>query len=160
MAVLTTAEVADELAIRALAQRFSDAVNRRDAAALAALFAPDGRWDVPGVTETVGPEAIGAAFDALMVHFAFLVQVLHSGVVELDGVRASARWYLTEHARDHEGGGSLFIGYYEDDLAFDGADWHFASRRFRFLYRGRDDLPGRAYPFSAEPASGGRGGAS
>lgn len=159
MALLTNEELVDELAIRDLAQRFTDAVNRRDGADLAALFMPDGRWDVPGVPETVGRDAIEACLAALLGQFPFLVQLLHSGTVELAGDRASSRWYLSEHARDATGGGSLFVGYYEDDLVRTGDGWRFSARRFAFLYRGRDELPGRAYPYAGH-AAGGLGGAA
>ncbi|MDA8280123.1 MAG: nuclear transport factor 2 family protein [Actinomycetota bacterium] len=152
MALLTDAQVADELAIRDLTQRFTDAVNRSATAEMAALFAPDGRWEVPGVTDTVGHDAIAARLAGLLAQFSLLVQLLHSGVVMLDGDRATARWYLTEHARDADGGGALFIGYYDDDLVRQDGVWRFASRRFAFLYRGRDDLPGRSYPYAGRDA--------
>lgn len=34
----------DLLAIRALTDRFNDAADRRDPAAMAAVYAPDGKW--------------------------------------------------------------------------------------------------------------------
>ena len=83
MALLTDAQVADELAIRDLTQRFTDAVNRSATAEMAALFAPDGRWEVPGVTDTVGHDAIAARLAGLLAQFSLLVQLLHSGVVVL-----------------------------------------------------------------------------
>lgn len=153
MAILTDTEVADELAIRALTQRFTDAVNRRAPAEMAALFAPDGRWDVPGVADTVGHDAIAARLTGLLGQFTMLVQLLHSGVVELHDDRATARWYLTEHARDHEGTGALFIGYYEDELVQRSGEWRFARRSFAFLYRGRDEVPGRVYPYAGRDAA-------
>ena len=152
MALLNETRLADEMAIRDLAQRFTDAVNRRSPGELAALFAADGRWDVPGVADTVGHDAIAARLTGLLGQFSFLVQLLHSGVVELHGDQATARWYLTEHGRDAEGVGALFIGSYEDDLVRDGGEWRFACRRFAFLYRGRDDIPGRSYPYAGRDA--------
>ena len=155
MAILTSESVIDELAIRELAARFSDAVNRRDGAQIAELFIPEGRWNVPGVPETVGHAAIESAFGALVGQFPFLVQLLHSGVVELDGERATARWYLSEHARGADGGGSLFVGYYEDELVRSAGEWRFQVRTFHFLYRGRDELPGRPYPHANPKETGG-----
>lgn len=153
MALLTDTDIADELAIRDLAQRFTDAVNRRSPTEMAALFAPDGRWNVPGVDETVGHDAIAARLTGLLGQFTHLVQLLHSGVVDLHGDRATARWYLTEHGRDPEGAGALFIGYYEDDLERHDGAWRFASRTFAFLYRGRDEVPGRTYPYAGRNAA-------
>lgn len=152
MTTPTDVRVADELAIRDLAQRFTDAVNRGAPDDLAALFAPEGRWDVPGVADTVGRDAIAACLRGLLSQFSFLVQLLHSGVVELDGDRATARWYLTEHARSTDGGGAMFVGHYEDDLVRRAGEWRFACRRFAFLYRGRAELPGRTYPYAGRDA--------
>ena len=39
---------ADELAVRSLAAAYTDAVNRRDADGMAAVFAPDGVIEKPG----------------------------------------------------------------------------------------------------------------
>jgi hypothetical protein len=147
MAVLSNDDIASELAIRSLTARFSDAVNRRAGSELGALFAHDGQWDVHGMPLAIGPEAVGVQFDGLIGRFDFLVQLLHSGVVEVDGSTAAARWYITEHCRDSEGSGSLFLGTYNDRHVLTDDGWRFARRRFRFLYRGRDELTGKSYPY-------------
>jgi ketosteroid isomerase-like protein len=149
MAVLSGDDGASEMAIRDLTARFSDAVNRRAADEIGALFAQDGRWDVHGMPLAVGPEAVSKQFEGLIGHFEFLVQLTHSGVVDVDGSVATARWYITEHCRDTEGSGSFFLGTYDDRHVLTEDGWRFAYRRFRFLYRGRDDLTGKSYAYEA-----------
>lgn len=148
MAVLNGGAVADELAIRDLVARFTDTVNRRASGALGALFVPDGEWIVPGVPPTRGPDAVSALLEQLLGGFGFLVQLVHSGNVRIDGDRASARWYLSEVARDESNQGWSFIGTYHDQLVRTADGWRFASRQFDFLYRGRTELPGRTIPFT------------
>ncbi len=144
---------ADELAIRNLVAAFSDAVNRRDSGALAALFVPEGGWTVPGLGTAEGSEAIAARLDGLLGGFPFLVQFAHQGEVRVAGERAAARWYIEELARAADGSGSHFIGTYHDTLQRTAEGWRFAVRRFDFLYRGRTDLGGKTYPFT-DPGEG------
>jgi len=145
MAVLSGDDAASELAIRGLTARFSDAVNRRAADDIGALFARDGLWDVHGMPLAAGPEAASKQFEELIGHFDYLVQLLHSGVVDVDGSAATARWYITEHCRDTDGSGSFFLGTYNDRHVLTEDGWRFAYRRFRFLYRGHDALTGKFY---------------
>ncbi|MGE3621426.1 MAG: nuclear transport factor 2 family protein [Acidimicrobiia bacterium] len=145
-------DVADELAIRDLVARFTDAVNRRATDEFADLFTDDGEWVVPGMPECRGGAAAGAQLAGMLEAFAFLVQLVHSGRVQVDGDQASARWYITEWAADGEGGGSYFVGTYHDQLVRTGDGWRFTSRRFDFLWLGRPEMKGKAKPFPEVPA--------
>ena len=49
--------VADDLAIRDLVYRYSDAVCRRDQVAWSATWAEDGVWQLPGAPRTEGRAA-------------------------------------------------------------------------------------------------------
>lgn len=146
--------LADELAIRDLAARFTDAVNRNDAAALGALFTDDGEWLVPGMETTHGPAAASARIADLRSTFVNLLQLLYSGHVDLadDGRSATATWYLAENASDGENS-FAFTGVYEDELRKTDDGWRFARRRFSFLYRGRTELPGKWYAHPAAPVN-------
>jgi uncharacterized protein (TIGR02246 family) len=144
--------LADELAVRDLAARFTDAVNRDDPTALGALFTSDGEWVVPGVRTTVGPDAAAEQIRRLRETFVHLVQVLHSGHVDLDGDTASAVWYLSENAATADGSGFAFTGVYHDELRRTGEGWRFARRTFSFLYRGKTELSGKWYAHPAAPA--------
>lgn len=147
MTTAATNDPADELAIRNLVARFSDAVNRRSPADLGALFVPQGRWTVPGVGTVEGGEQISGLLDRLLGGFGFLVQLTLQGEVRAVGDEASARWYIEEIARDSDDVGWHFIGTYHDRYTRTDAGWRFQSRRFDFLYRGRADLAGKTYPF-------------
>ncbi len=144
----------DELAIRDLAARFTDAVNRNDPAALGALFTDDGEWVVPGMETTHGPAEAGARIAQLRAEFVQLLQLLYSGHVDLagDGQSATATWYLAENASDGDNA-FAFTGVYQDELRKTAAGWRFARRRFSFLYRGRTELPGKWYPHPATPVT-------
>ena len=136
-----------ELAIRNLVARFSDTVNRRVPPDLGGLFVPQGTWSVPGVGVVEGGEQISALIERLLGGFPFLVQFAHQGEVRVAGDDASARWYIEELARDTNDVGWHFVGTYHDLYRRTDAGWRFLSRRFDFLYRGRSDLDGKAYPF-------------
>jgi uncharacterized protein (TIGR02246 family) len=147
MEVLNSELIGDEAAIRALTARFTDAVNRRSPEELGALFSEQGTWVVPGVGDTNGPVAITTLLADLLGRFSFLVQILHSGVVELGGDRATARWYLSEFAASDDGRGWRFVGVYQDRHVRTGDGWLFERRKFDFLYRGPADATGKQYPF-------------
>ena len=91
-------KVADELAVRALAEAYTDAVNRRDADGMAAVFAPDGVIEKPGFGDPViGIDKIRKRYHRLQSERDFLFQMTHSGVVEFVAEdRARARWWFTE----------------------------------------------------------------
>lgn len=136
----------DELAIRDTAARFTDAVNRSDGPALGELFTDDGEWLVPGMPTTVGRAAAAERIEGLRTTFANLVQLMHSGHVNIDGDRATARWYLSETASSADGASFAFTGIYEDEFVRTADGWRFARRAFTFLYRGKAELAGKWYP--------------
>jgi ketosteroid isomerase-like protein len=149
MAVLTESTVADELAIRQLTAAYSDAVNRRDFEAFAALWEPDGRWVVPGLEDAVGGEAAAQQLRALVDTMEFMLQFLNGGQVWVEGGSGRARWYIEEIGRTKDGQGVHFAGVYQDEHVRAGTGWRFARRRFDFLYRGLVERPGKAYAFPA-----------
>ncbi|MBO0840716.1 MAG: nuclear transport factor 2 family protein [Sciscionella sp.] len=137
---------ADQLEIRDLTARFTDAVNRAASADLAGLFIDDGAWHVPGLPPVVGHAAIAAQLDSLLDNFTHLVQLTHSGHVEVDGDDASAVWYITESAEDTAGNAHLFTGVYTDRLTHTAPGWRFRERSFAFLHRTRTPANGKWYP--------------
>jgi uncharacterized protein (TIGR02246 family) len=136
----------DQVAIRDLTARFTDAVNRRDSAALAALFTPDGSWVVPGTTVAAGRGEIAARLDGLLANFDRLIQLTHSGHVDVSDETATAVWYITESAADKAGNAFHFTGVYTDALIRTADGWRFAERSFAFLHRTRGTDAGKWYP--------------
>lgn len=147
----------DELEIRNVAARFTDAVNRAASADLAALFADDSTWEVPGLPPVHGQAAVAAQLDSLLANFAGLVQLTHSGHVDVAGDVASAVWYLTEHAVDAAGTEYTFTGVYRDELVRTAHGWRFRTRRFDFLRRAKSPARAKwyAHPLgTSRPAAG------
>ena len=136
----------DELAVRQLAATCADAVSRGDREAFASLWAPGGRWSIPGLKDAVGGEAASDRLIELLGQMEFMFQFLQGGQVWIEGDRAQARWYITEIGRTVEGKAVHFVGVYDDELVRTDAGWRFAGRRFSPVYRGSIDLPGKAYP--------------
>lgn len=144
-----TDATSDVLAIRDLTARFTDAVNRRDPEALGRLFTEDGEWVVPGVPTSVGPAAAADQIRGLLSTFTYLVQLLHSGHVQVDGDTASATWYLTESASDGADATFGFTGVYRDEVRRTEAGWRFSRREFSFLHREKRAAAGKWYPHPA-----------
>jgi hypothetical protein len=139
---------ADELEIRNLVARYSDAVNRRDSGDWGATWAKQGEWHLMG-NATQGRETIVAHWENLMTNFPFVMQLVHSGAVEVQGDTGTGRWYLTEINRTDNGAGSA-IGVYHDRYLREDGVWTFARRRFDVLYMGPPDLSGQLLPFPSE----------
>lgn len=120
----------DELAIRSLAAAYTDAVNRRDGAGMAAVYAPDGRLEAPAVGDPViGIEKLTRRFRRLVEKERdFVMQLTHSGVVEIDGDRARARWWFSEIKRPVGQGFEYVLGTYQDEVVRLDIGWRFARR--------------------------------
>ncbi len=120
----------DEMAIRALAHAYADAVNRRDAEGMAAVLAPDGVIEKPGYGEPVcGHEKILKRYRRLQRDREFLCQMIHSGVVHVDGDQATARWWFSEIKKPT--GSEDFqtmIGVYQDEARRLAKGWRFTRR--------------------------------
>lgn len=120
----------DELAVRALAASYSDAVNRRDAEGMAAVFAPDGIIEKPGFGDPVqGVDKILKRYQRLQAGRDFLFQMTHSGLVEVKGDRAFARWWFTELKKPVDADEWLLIfGIYQDEAVKLDIGWRYAKR--------------------------------
>ena len=83
--------VEDRLEIQALAAKFGDAVNERDVSAFAQLWASDRPiWEIGPRAE--GIDEIIAMLRRLFQIERYFMQMTHSGVVTIDGDRATARF--------------------------------------------------------------------
>jgi hypothetical protein len=129
-------QVADELAIRALAYAFADAVNRRDASTFELLWDENGVWEIgaPLHSITNGAHNIGTHMIELAEPLEFFVQLVHSGIVAIDGDQATARWSIQETGRSHTNGPYNAFASYEDVLVKREGAWRFARRSFRYVW--------------------------
>jgi ketosteroid isomerase-like protein len=142
-------QIAHELAIRDIVASYADAVIRKDADAWRETWAEDATWIVGGrVTE--GREAVVAQWIGLMSLFEFIAQYPQHGRIQVDGDRATGRWYVNELGRPHAGEPNLTMGVYHDTYARLAPGWRFRRRRFDLLYVGAPDLSGQVFPFRDE----------
>ena len=129
-------QVADELAIRALAYAFTDAVNRRDGAAFESLWDENGTWEIGAPLHSIanGAANIAAHMIELAEPLAFFVQQVHSGVVVIDGDQATARWSVQETGRARNKEPYNNHAFYEDELVKRDGAWRFAQRSYRYVW--------------------------
>jgi ketosteroid isomerase-like protein len=129
-------QIADELAIRALAYAFTDAVNRRDAATFESLWDENGVWEIGAPLHSIanGAANIAAHMTELAEPLEFFVQQVHSGVVAIDGDQATARWSVQETGRTRNNGPYNNHAFYEDELVKRDGAWRFARRLYRYVW--------------------------
>ena len=137
--------IEDELALRNLMGRYTDAVNRRDADAWIATWAEDGVWNLLG-TPVSGRDNILALWLQMMGGFEFALMLPSSGVFEISGDSASGHWYLHEYTRDHDGNASTMVSRYLDTYVKQGGQWLFQLRHYSFIYNGPSDMSGTYTP--------------
>src|SRR5262245_32288676 len=131
-----TTRLEDEAEIRKLVARFADAATRADKAAFAATWAPDARFEIkePLASSARGSAAIMTMFSKLRDDKLFFVQFVHSGVIDVDADRATARWITHEVGRGH---GEVYYrnyGIFADKLQKVDGQWLFAERVYHYIY--------------------------
>ena len=137
----------DYVAIRQVAERYVDAVNRFDAAAWGQTWAPDGEWQL-GETYR-GREQMVERWTSVMQSIPNVYMHVYSGVVDdVTGDSASGRWYMGEFLNLPDGSRSMnSICYFDTYTRIDG-QWYIKTRRFSALYRGPADLGGEFFKLS------------
>ena len=85
---------------------------------------------------------------------AFFVQFVHSGIIKVDGNKASARWIMQEAA---EGPAEFYYdnyAVYMDTLEKHGDQWFFASRDYHYMWLNTHPFPGDVFDLPAEGTNG------
>jgi hypothetical protein len=145
--------VSSEDAIRDLTFRFADCINRLDRDAFKALWWEDAEWALtaPYPMSESGLDNILAMYDRLLSGWAFFVQLVHSGVMEADGVRARARWTMREVARSESGTRSYDnLAIYDDTLECRDSVWRFTKRRYCYVWVDDKAITGQAFKLPAD----------
>lgn len=132
--------VADELAIRSLTAEYTDAINRSAVDEAIRTYADDSTFTMMDRPTVVGRDAIRAVLQATVERYEMITQLVHSGVVTVDGDRASARWQITELQFRGDGTRRFVIGRYEDTHVRSPEGWRFATRTFVARYLGDPSL--------------------
>ena len=125
----------DESAIRDLVAKFADAATRNDMALLATVWKVNAVFTIEEPLKNVrnGVDEIVGLVSQLRGNKEFFVQYAHSGVIELNADRATARWIMRETGK----GGEKYYhvaGMFFDSLEKINGKWLFAERTWRFAY--------------------------
>ena len=140
--------VEDRLEIQALAARFSDAVNQRDVTAFAQLWASDHPvWEIgpPLPSRAEGRDAIITMLKGLLRIERYFMQMTHSGVITIDGDRATARFVVRERGK---GDGTYYdnLAVYNDVLVREPTGWRFLERHYQYRFLDQTPFAGEAFP--------------
>ena len=112
--------MSDKEEIRNLVEKYADAVCRRDETDWSSTWHDNAIWNLGSIPPVEGRDAIVALWVQAMTGFPFVAQLIQNGTVEVNGDRATGRWYITEHLqfpeKDTEGNptGLFNIGVYQD----------------------------------------------
>lgn len=138
----TNPHLDDEQAIRALTAAYTDAINRSDIDDVARVYDDDATFTMMDRPTVVGRGAILDTLRSTVVRYSMIMQLVHSGVVQVDGAgaRARARWQITEYQIYPDGTSRVVAGRYEDELVRRADGWKFSSRTFTARYLGAPDL--------------------
>ncbi|MDR2858051.1 MAG: nuclear transport factor 2 family protein [Novosphingobium sp.] len=138
--------IAAEAGIRALHQRYTDAVWRQDAGAFARCFAEDGEWRISGMV-LKGRAQIGETITAILARFDRVLISFRTPILEVGEGTARARTYIDEKCIWKNGDTNISMGVYYEHFVEEQGRWLFRWRLFQMLYRGAPDLTGTFYDF-------------
>lgn len=139
--------VEDELSIRNLVARYTDAVNQRDIGAFRGLWAENAVWEIgpPLQSRAEGLDEIVALLSRLLQAEKYFMQMTHSGVIEIKGDQATARFAERERGR----GESTYydcLAVYEDVLVRETDGWRFTKRFYHYRFLDQSPFGGEAFP--------------
>jgi SnoaL-like domain len=123
--------MSEHLAIQDVISRYTNAVTRRDWAAITATFSPKATWEVVGGPHNFKLEgaALGSGIRQAIETTSSLIQLITPSSIEVNGTQAVAHCNLHEFGemidRKHHFEAS---GLYDDVLEKVGEHWRFASR--------------------------------
>lgn len=134
----------DELAIRELAVRFSDAVTRGDWDQFEALFAPDAVWEesAPFAGKLVGARTIRETVAASLEAVDLYVQLPHGTVITRLGEERATATTTIEGVSGIDGQCYVNYGIYYDELVRSDAGWRFQHRWLQNVYAEPGSLSG------------------
>ena len=109
-----------------------------DPQGIASLFTDDGIWDGGNLGRADGHAAIVKFFERAPSAFSFAIHNVMNPIIEIDGDRATGRWYLLQPLirRNRDGEEAMWLaGRYEDEYVRIGREWKFKRLKFvtRFL---------------------------
>jgi SnoaL-like domain len=135
----------DDMAIRKLVAKFADATTIADHEEFKSLWKPDGVFTInqPASVTKTGIDEISALIMQLRDDRDFFVHFVHSGVIEVDGNTATARWIIHEVA---QGPGEKYYnnyGLFNDKMEKIKEKWVFTSRVYDYMWIDTGKFPGK-----------------
>ena len=114
----------------------------------AELWASDNPiWEIgpPLPSRAEGKDAIIAMLQGLFKIEQYFMQMTHSGVITIDGDRATARFVERERGK---GDGTYYdnLAVYDDVLVKESGAWHFQERHYRYRFLDQTPFAGDAFP--------------
>ena len=119
--------------IRKLKARYAAACDDNyDADAIAALFTEDAIWDGGSLGRADGRAAIHKFFSRAAEFFPFAIHNVMNPIIEVEGDRATAQWYLLQPATMAKGNQAVWLAavYHDDYVRHDGR-WMFKHLRVK-----------------------------
>jgi len=105
-----------------------------NAQGIASLFTEDGVWDGGNLGKAEGHDAIVKFFERAPSAFSFAIHNVMNPIIEIDGDRATGRWYLlqplTRRSRKGDESAMWLAGRYEDQYVRIGREWKFKQLKF------------------------------
>ena len=127
----------DELAIRQLAAAYADACNRMSPTDMASVYAEDGELIALQFSETPikGKGKLERVFTRLISERDFIFYMIFSGIVNLDGDKATARWWVSE-LRQVKGEDHIvtMLACFQDEVVRLPEGWRFARRTVKPMF--------------------------
>jgi 3-phenylpropionate/cinnamic acid dioxygenase small subunit len=131
--------IADKLEITDVLYRYATALDQRDWALLAEVFAPEAVYTMGARGDFTGPEAIGAKIASLIGGYESTQHMITNPVIEINGDAARASCYLhgQHYMPDQRTGGNTYEmgGTYRDELARTAAGWRITRRVLEVAWR-------------------------
>lgn len=151
--------IEDELAIRNLVARFTDAVNERDRDAFRQVWTENAIWEngPPRPHAAEGVDAIVDMFDRLLASRVLFIQRTHSGIIDFTGAdTATARFIERERGRGSEDYYEN-LAVYQDVLVRTPVGWRFKRRYYNYRFLDVSAFPGEVIPIMGKLNVAGEG---
>jgi hypothetical protein len=104
-------------------------------------------WEIgpPLPSRAEGKDAIVAMLQGLYQIERYFMQMTHSGVITIDGDRATARFVERERGK---GDGTYYdnLAIYDDVLVREPGGWRFLERHYRYRFLDQTPFAGDAFP--------------
>lgn len=97
---------------------------------IGALFAADGIWESPDFGKAVGPQAVRELFQKFKDMFSFSQHNIMNPIIDVDGDRATAQWYIAGPWDQTEGDRKTWMTLrYNDDYVKVNGEWKYQHLR-------------------------------